>query len=144
MATYPRLNTQKVEEEIRRMAKDTIFNLIDPASPKSLEAARYAIAQRLLDAMHGLKKTHAIDDYSVEVEAPPGPLAERRIPKERKPGDRWGRRGLVISSDGAGKGVVLDPDCVADPSALQVRVSMRLPYAIDSIVIEFQAVDTAY
>lgn len=145
MATIPKLNAADVYDEFKRLARDTIFNLIDHKDPKNLERAKHAVTSTLRDAMCRMKRDDLISDFEVEVTDAPGPLAERSIPKTALPGDKFGKTGIVVSSDGQGRGVVLDPsEPAADPTTLHVKVSLRQPWAVESIVVEFQAVDTAY
>ena len=145
MATVPRLNQADLYDHIKKLAKDAVFNLIEPKDPKNLERARHAVTSVLSDSLCRMKRDDLISDFQVEVTDSPGPLAERNIPKNAVPGDRFGQTGIVVSSDGQGKGVVLDPLAPApDPTTMHVKVSVRQPWAIESIVVEFQAVDTAY
>lgn len=146
MATIPRLNQADLYDHIKKLAKDTVFNLLDPKDPQQLARARAQVTHVLSDALlHRMKRDDLISNFEVEVTESPGPLAERNIPKEALPGDKFGRSGIVVSSDGQGRGVVLDPLAPApDPTTMHVKVSVRQPWAIDSIVVEFQAVDTAY
>lgn len=145
MATVPRLNQADLYDHVKKLAKDAVFNLIDPKDPQMLARARAQVTHVLSDALHRMKRDDLISDFEVEVTDSPGPLADRNIPKDALPGDMFGRSGIVVSSDGKGRGVVLDPLAPApDPTTMHVRVSLRQPWAIDSIVVEFQAVDTAY
>lgn len=136
-----------VEDLLRRHVRDAVFGqTINGADARTMERMRYAVAQVLVDLLADLNRKREIDDaYSVEVEPCVGPLAERSIPRDAKPGDRIGKTGLVVSSDGNGRGVVFDPMAdAADPSKVMVRVNLRLPVKVDQIVIEFEATDTAY
>ena len=145
MATIPNLDIGVIRDQIARLARDTIFNLIDPKDPKSNAIARESVKWTLTEAMGRLKQKELINDYCVEVTNSQGPLAECDIPKDACPGDRVGRSGIVVSSDGNGKGVVLDPLAPApDPTTLRVRVTLRVPYTFESIVIECRLVDTTY
>ena len=141
----PDLNA--LNDAVKKVARDAAFNLILGSDPKrDRERMRAHLVYNISSVLHQWKDSHKVQDFKVQVDVGEAVrLGERDIPGDAKPGDRFGSTGIVISSDGQGRGVVFDPHAPElAPGQIRVRVDLRPIAAIEYIAIDFNVEDTAY
>lgn len=143
----PAVDLAPIREHIQRVARDTVFNYIGTKDPKrDAERLRAAVVHAVHMALKPMQDQNRLSNYRVDVDAGEAVrLGERDIPKDAVPGDRFGETGIIVSSDGSGRGVVFDPHAVdLDPGQVRVRVDLQIFRPLDYVVIDFKVADTAY
>ena len=106
------VDKEELEKIVRNVATDAVYGNLHKADPSSFNRTSWIVKYALCDRMMKLTSTCPdIKGYSVSVNHPnTGEISERNIPPGALPGDAWeGGRGIVLSSDGDGRGVVLAP-----------------------------------
>ena len=134
-----------VETDVKRALKRTMYNMLRPVNLQRLEAA-----------LHGTLKTLESQGVllgfnNLEVTAvTPKPLQEVDcLPITAQPGDALVKnvaapdgseaeeyRGLIVSVDGQGNGIVLQRPTADSLTEVIVKVSVRSPRPVESIAIE--------
>lgn len=142
-----RPDPNNLSDSIKKVARDAAFNMILGTDPKrDRERLRAHLVYNISSVLHLWKDRNELQDFKVQVDVGEAiRLGEREIPGDAKPGDRFGATGIVISSDGKGKGVVFDPHAPdLAPGQIRVRVDLRPVASIEYIAIDFNVEDTAY
>lgn len=135
-------------DSVKRIARDAAFNLILPhkVDNASREKIRAHLVYNISSTLHAWRDSGKLNNFKIQVDVgEPVRLGERDIPVDAKPGDRFGATGIVVSSDGQGRGVVFDPHAPdLEHGQIRVRVDLQPVAAIDYIAIDFNVADTAY
>lgn len=143
------IDREKLEKIIKNVATDAVFGNLRKADPSSFNRTSWIVKYALCNQMMLLTRIYPdIKGYSVNVNHPStAGISERSLPAGTLPGDEWdGGRGIVLSSDGTGRGVVLQPHNDANQASFGwVDVSVVVTMKDGSeIRLNTTAVDTCY
>lgn len=134
---------QQLRNHVKRIIQQVLHNYI--GAPDDLP--KY-VQHAIVSSLHGLKSNQTIRDFEVEVINPePSGLQEvDDLDASLAPGDVATRadgtyRGIVISADGDGYGVIMqgDPGPTSGPGEVMVRCKVRPVAAVDYIQLIVKA-----
>lgn len=133
----------RLEQAIR----SAVTNIVTTTDPRrNQERVRATLVHSVHSILHAAQDSGNLSNFSVTVDPIDAVrLGDRNIPIDALPGDRIGSSGIVVSSDGNGRGIVLDPLAPeSEPDHVRLCVSLKPACHVDSIVLNFEVSDIAH
>lgn len=129
---------EHLTDTLRARAIHVVSNVTLPGNTNPVRC-RSLIQAAIVDELMPCVERGQITGYKVNITSDENyRLGERNIDKDAKPGDSFGKTGIILSTDGNGKGVVLDPLAKPpQPGVINVSIEVKAFKPLTWMKIEF-------